>query len=361
MRFGLVGLPASGKTTVFQLLHRVKGETRHASAGVTIAQVKVPDPRLDSLAKLFKPKKTTPVTIEYHDFHAPARAMPSGSTLDPQILAHLKTMDALLVVIRAFEDARVPHVKGSVDPPRDVALITSELLMADLEIVEKRIGRIEENLKKGKKEENPKELELLKGCRERLEAGVPIRDLPLSLEEDRILRGFQLLTQKPHLYLFNTGETAPLHDLPGLLQEVCRHQATACLTLPAKVELEMMELPPGEAEVFRKELDLPEPALDRLINACYDLLGLITFFTVVGDELRAWAIPRGSTALKAAGTIHSDMEKGFIKAEVVPFEALEVSGSMAEARRHGLLRLEGKDYIVQDGDILTIRFAPLNH
>ncbi len=359
MRFGLVGLPASGKTTVFQLLHRGKGEARPASAGVAIAQVKVPDPRLDSLAALFKPKKTTPVTIEYHDFHAPAKAMPSGTALDPQILAQLRTMDALLVVIRAFEDARVPHVKGSVDPTRDMTLITSEFVMADLEIVEKRIGRIEENLKKGRKEENPKELELLKGCRERLEAGVPIRDLPLSPEEDRILKGFQLLTQKPHLYLFNTGETAPhLQDLPSPLQEACRHQATACLTLPVKVELEMMELSPGEAEAFRKELGLPEPALDRLIKACYDLLGLITFFTVVGDELRAWAIPRGSTALKAAGTIHSDMEKGFIKAEVVSFEALKASGSLAEARRHGLLRLEGKDYSVQDGDILTIRFSP---
>jgi len=358
MRFGLVGLPASGKTTVFQLLHRVKGETRPASAGVAIAQVKVPDPRLDSLAALFKPKKTTPVTLEYHDFHAPAKALPPGATLDPQILAQLRTMDALLVVIRAFEDARVPHLKGSVDPARDMALIASEFLMADLEIVEKRIGRIEENLKKGKKEENPQELELLKGCRERLEAGVPIRDLPLSLEEDRILRGFQLLTQKPHLYLFNTGETAPpFQDLPAPLQEACRHQATACLTLPAKVELEMMELSPVEAAAFRRELGLPEPALDRLIKACYDLLGLITFFTVVGDELRAWAIPRGSTALKAAGTIHSDMEKGFIKAEVVPFEALKASGSMAEARRHGLLRLEGKEYSVQDGDILTIRFS----
>ncbi|MBI3989627.1 MAG: redox-regulated ATPase YchF [candidate division NC10 bacterium] len=358
MRFGLVGLPASGKTTVFHLLHRVKGEARPTSAEVAIAQIKVPDPRLDFLAALFKPKKMTPVALEYHDFHAPAKAMPSGAILTPQVLVQLRTMDALLVVIRAFEDARVPHMKGTVDPARDIALIASEFVMADLEIVEKRIGRIEENLKKGKKDENPKELELLKGCRGQLEAGVPIRDLSFSPEEDRRLRGFQLLTQKPHLYLLNTGETAPqLQGPPGPLQEACRHNATALLALPAKVELEMMELSPEEAEVFRKELGLPEPALDRLIKACYELLGLITFFTVVGDELRAWAIPRGSTAQKAAGTIHSDMEKGFIKAEVVPLDALQASGSMAEARRHGVLRLEGKDYIVQDGDILTIRFS----
>lgn len=359
MRFGLVGLPASGKTTVFELLHRVKGEARPASAEVAIAQVKVPDPRLDFLVSLFKPKKTTPVAIEYHDFHAPAKAAPSGATLDPQVLAQLRTMDALLVVIRAFEDARVPHLKGNVDPVRDVALIESEFVMADLESVEKRLGRIEENLKKGRKDENPKELELLKRCREKLEAGVPMRDLTLSHEEDRILRGFQLLTQKPHLFLLNTGETPSSRGekVPEGLKKVLASKATALLALSAKVELEMTELSPEEAEAFRKELNLPEPALDRLIKACYDLLDLITFFTVVGDELRAWAIPKGSTALKAAGTIHSDMEKGFIKAEVVPFDALKSSGSMAEARKHGLLRLEGKDYIVRDGDILTIRFS----
>jgi len=360
MRFGLVGLPASGKTTVFQLLHRVKGEARPTSPESAIAQVKVPDPRLDFLAGLFKPKKTTPVALDYHDFHAPAKAMPSGVTLDPHVLAHLRTMDALLVVIRAFEDARVPHVKGTVDPARDVTLIESEFVMADLEIVEKRLGRIEENLKKGRKDENPKEPELLKRCREKLEAGIPMRDPTLSHEEDRILRGFQLLTQKPHLFLLNTGETPSSRGekVPEGLKEVLASKATALLALSAKIELEMTELSPEEADVFRKELNLPEPALDRLINACYDLLDLMTFFTVVGDELRAWAIPKGSTTLKAAGTIHSDMEKGFIKAEVVPFEALKAVGSMAEARRHGVLRLEGREYIVQDGDILTIRFAP---
>lgn len=359
MKIGIIGLPASGTTTVFQLLHRTKGEARPASAKGAIAQVKVPDSRLDALAGLFKPKRVTPVAIEYLDVHASGKERPSTALLDGQVIAQLRTMDAILVVIRAFEDARIPHLKGSVDPARDVALIESEFVMADLELVEKRIGRIEENLKKGRKDENPKELELLKKCREKLEAGVPIRDLILSHEEDLMLRGFQFLTQKPHLFLLNTGEMAPDYEVSsGPLQEACRHRATALLALPAKVELELGDLPQEEAEAFREELGLPEPALDRLIRACYDLLGLITFFTVVGEELRAWAIPKGSTALQAAGAIHSDMEKGFIKVEVIPFEALKASGSMAEAKKHGRIRLEGKEYIVQDGDILTIRFSP---
>lgn len=355
MRIGIVGLPLSGKTTVFQLLHRGRGEaplTRSAEAA--IAPVKVPDPRLDLLAQMFKPKKITPVTVEYLDL--PAKAG-TGKGLDSQILAQLRQTDALVAVIRAFEDERVPHIEGRVDPARDAASLESELLMADLEVLNKRIEKIEEHLKKGRKEDL-KELELLKTCREKLLAGVPLRDLELSPEEERMLRGFQPLTLKPLLLLLNVGEGPLPQELLQRLQVMAAHQATALLALSAKVELELHELPPEEAEAFRKELGLSEPALDRLVKACYDLLGLITFFTVVGEELRAWATPRGTTALKAAGTIHSDMEKGFIKAEVISFEALKASGSMAEARRHGRIRLEGKDYIVHDGDILTIRFSP---
>ena len=354
MRIGIVGLPLSGKTTVFQLLSRSRGEAPHArSAEAAIAPVKVPDPRLDLLAKMFKPKKVTPVTLEYLDLHAKAK---TAKGLDGQLIAQLRQTDALVAVIRAFEDLRIPG-EGKIDPAPDAASLESELFMADLEVVEKRIGKIEENLKKGRKEDL-KELELLKRCREKLLVGVPLRDLGVSSEEERMLRGFQPLTLKPLLLLLNLGEGPPPQELPQSLNAMAAHRATALLALPAKVELELVDLSPEEAEAFRKELGLAEPALDRLIKACYDLLGLITFFTVVGEELRAWAIPKGTTALKAAGTIHSDMEKGFIKAEVIGFEALKASGSYASAKKQGLLRLEGKDYIVQDGDILTIRFSP---
>lgn len=355
MRIGIIGLPSSGKTTVFQLLHQGRGEAPPArSAEAAIAPVKVPDPRLDLLAKMFKPKKVTPVTVEYLDLHAKAGA---GKGLDSQLIAQLRQTDALVAIIRAFEDERVPHVEGRVDPIRDAASLESELLMADLEVLDKRIEKIEEHLKKGRKEDL-KELELLKKYREKLLAGIPLRDLEVSSEEERMLRGFQPLTLKPLLLLINSGEGPPPQELFQGLKAMAAHKATALLGLSAKVELELGDLPPEEAEAFRKELGLSEPALDRLIKACYDLLGLITFFTVVGEELRAWAIPKGTTALKAAGTIHSDMEKGFIKAEVIGFEALKASGSYASAKKQGLLRLEGKEYIVQDGDILTIRFSP---
>ena len=348
MRIGLIGLPASGKSTIYRLLtHGQPGHHASRPGEPSIAAVRVPDPRLDRLASIFKPKKVTPVSIELIDL----------PPLNRQLLPLFRQTDALLAVLRAFTDERVPHIEGRVDPARDAAALQLELLVADLDLAQKRIAKIEEGLRKGKRDESLQELALLKRCQVALEGERPLREISFAPEEDRLLRGFQFLTAKPILFLLNVteyGDTPPSWlEAPKATGDPNR---ASPLPLSAKLELELADLSPDEASAFRAELGLDASSVPRLLQACHDLLDLITFFTVVGDELRAWTIPCGATALKAAGTVHTDMERGFIKAEVVAFEALVRCGGMAAARREGLLRLEGKDYIVADGDVITIRF-----
>jgi hypothetical protein len=269
----------------------------------------------------------------------------------------MRSADALLAVLRAFRDERVPHIEGSIDTARDAATLEGELLLADLDVVEKRIAKIDEGLRKGKKEDTSQELALLRLCREALENERPLREVSFSPEDDRLLRGFQFLTAKPLCFLFNVGENGgPAPSPPAATTATSGRSHTSVFSLPAKLELELAELPPDEASAFRAELGIDTSPVPRLLKLCYDLLGLITFFTAVRDELRAWTIPRGATALKAAGTVHTDMERGFVKAEVVAFDALMRCGSPAGARKEGLLRLEGRDYLVADGDVITIRF-----
>ena len=360
MRIGIIGLPASGKTTVYKLLTHGQPSHHAGRAGDTsIAVVKIPDPRLDRLASLFKPKKVTPASIEFIDLAPLIKGSGKAESTGGQVLPLMRQTDGLMVVLRAFKDERVPHVEGRVDPAKDAAILQEELLFADLDVVEKRIAKIEEGLRKGKKDENLQELALLKRCREVLEAERPLRGLSLLPEDQRLLRGFQFLTAKPLCFLINVGEDTD--TLPKRRDELTVNGGwphARVLALPAKLELELAELPTDEASAFRIELGLNGSSVPRLVQASRDLLGLITFFTVVGDELRAWMIPRGATAVQAAGTIHTDMERGFIRAEVVAFEALTSAGSMAAARKEGLLRLEGKDYLVADGDVITIRFSP---
>lgn len=357
MRIGIIGLPASGKSTVYRLLTHGQPSHQAGQAGeASIAVVKVPDPRLERLARMFTPKKVTPATIEFVDF-APL-VKESGKPASPggQLLPQMRQANALLVVLRAFKDERVPHIEGRVDPAQDAATLHSELVLADLDVAEKRIGRIEEGLRKGKRDESLQELQLLKRCHEALEAERPLRAISFAPEEERLLRGFQFLTAKPSLLVVNTGEEGgePPADLEAL-------SATAALpsrpiALSAKLELELYDLPPEEGSAFRAELGLEASAVPHLLKAGYDLLGLTTFFTVGSDEVRAWTVPLGATALQAAGAIHTDLEQGFIRAEVVAYEALDRCGSLAATRHEGSLRLEGKDYIVADGDVITIRF-----
>ncbi len=354
MRIGIIGLPQSGKTTLFRLLTHAGDAGHEAGLGI----VKVPDPRLDYLAAVFNPKKVTPATIEVVDFPPLAKGSAKGEGLGAQSLAQMRTVDGLLEVVRAFANPAVPHPEESIDPARDAALLDAELFLADLDMVEKRIARIDENLKRHRKGDDPRERALLARCQEALGAERPLRGLEFTPEEERLLRGFQFLTAKPLIVVANVGDQTAAEvwkDLAPLLEAPASPRRTV-LKVAAKAEAELAELPPEDAATFRKELGLDAPAQEALVRACDDVLDLITFYTGEGSELRAWAIPEGSTALQAAGTIHSDMEKGFIKAEVVAFEELKVGGGMAGARKRGTLRLEGKDYPVKDGDVLTIRF-----
>lgn len=358
MRIAIIGLPASGKSTVYRLLTHGQPRQQAARMGeASIAVVRVPDPRLDRLVSLFKPKKVTPAGMEVFDLAPLAKGSGKAGDDSGQLLPQMRSADALLAVLRAFRDERVPHIEGSIDTARDAATLEGELLLADLDIVEKRIAKIDEGLRKGKKEDNSQELALLRLCREALENERPLREVSFSPEDDRLLRGFQFLTAKPLCFLLNVGENGgPTPTPPAATTATGGGSHTSIFSLPAKLELELAELPPDEASAFRAELGIDTSPVPRLLKLCYDLLGLITFFTAVRDELRAWTIPRGATALKAAGTVHTDMERGFVKAEVVAFDALMRCGSVAGARKEGLLRLEGRDYLVADGDVITIRF-----
>ncbi len=357
MKIGITGLPRTGKTIVFRLLTR---EHAHPSKGTepSLGTAKVVERRLDRLAEIFHPKKVTSPTAEILDFPPLTAGGKRGET-EGSLLASLRQVDLILHVIRDFEDVRVPHEEGDVDPLRDIGLLDTVFLLADLDVVEKRIQRITEDGRKGRKAEGQDELPLLERCREWLTKEQNLREMALTAEEEKDLRGYAFLTLKPLLLLLNIGEEKagkadPVWDQ---VQERAAKARTDCIRLPAKTEWELSQLTEEEAQEFFQALGIETLKYPSILRQCLDLLDLITFFTVVGDELRAWVIPRGATALDAAGTIHTDISKGFIKAEVIPFQDLDATGSIAVARKEGLLRLEGKGYGVQDGDILTVRFS----
>jgi GTP-binding protein YchF len=359
LRAGLIGLSGSGKTTLFQLLTSAREAPRaHGKAEANVGVSRVPDARLDQFTEMFKPRRRVPATVEFADMAA-GRA-DAATLLD---VAAFRQADALLHVVRAFRDEAVPHPKGSLDPVRDVRLVEEEMVLADLAVVEKRLERLAKDLKKSPSPELKKEEELLAACRASLEQGRALRTLGLSKADDRRLRGFQLLSAKPLLIVLNLDEAdltaaagAGAGHLPGLeafLAEVGARAVPVC----ARIELEIAQLDAADAEAFLRDLGLAESGLDRVIRAAYDLLGYISFLTVGEDECRAWSVPRGTPALEAAGAIHSDIQRGFIRAEVVAAEALLARGSLAACRDHGELRLEGKDYVVADGDVINFRHA----
>jgi len=360
LRAGLIGFPSSGKTALFQLLTSAREAPRpsgkpEANVGVS----RVPDDRLDRLTALFNPKKHVPATVEFADMGGAATGKAGAAALLD--VAAFRNADALLHVVRLFRDPSVPHAAGSIDPARDVRTMEDEVILADLGVVERRLERLEKDLKKQANPELKKEQEILQICRAALEAGQPLRDLDLPPDDLRRLRGFQFLSSKPLLIVLNLDEA----DLPQAdravelagIKELVTGKNTRAVPICAKIELEIAQLDPDDAKAFMADLGLRESGLDRVIRASYDLLGYISFFTVGEDENRAWSIPRGTNAQNAAGEIHSDIQRGFIRAEVCRYEDLLKRGSIAGCRDHAELRLEGKEYIVLDGDVINFRHA----
>jgi ribosome-binding ATPase len=360
LRAALIGLPSSGKTTLFQLMTSARDAPR-GKGDITIGISKVPDPRLERLSAMFNPRKETPATIEFTDLIAAPRAGAQG-LID---VAAYKNADALVHVVRAFRDDAIPHPAGGVDPARDATAMESELILADLAVAERRLERIDKDLKKGRSAELERERDLVLRLKSALEEGLPLRSLDLTADDRKLLRGFQFLSAKPLLLVINLDEAAVADVGDDVEQAAARtgltgflaHAATRAVALCARIELEIAQLEPADAAAFLSDLGLHESGLKRVIRTSYDLLGYISFFTVGEDECRAWSIARGTPAQLAAGEIHSDIQRGFIRAEVVHYDALVGRGSMAVCREHGEVRLEGKEYVVNDGDIINFRFA----
>lgn len=361
MKIGIVGLPYVGKTSLFNALTQSNAETGvyQAQKGSNISSVKVPDERLEPLAAMFKPKKVTPASIDYVDVAGVSKGDSERGGLEAGVLAELREVDALLLMVRVFADDSIPHVNGSVDARRDIETVDLELAFADLQIIDKRLERIHRELRAKKVPVLEGERTVLERCKAFLERGIALREIDLSPEDAKVIRGYRFLTQKPMLLIFNIGENQLEHaeEIRSNFAEYEKKPQTEILTLCAKLEMEISQLDAADAEIFLAEMGLKESALKRIIHASYHLLGLITFFTVGSNEVRAWTLNRGMTAVEAAGVVHTDFARGFIRAETIHWAELVDCGSLAKAREKGLLRLEGKDYVVQDGEVLTIRFS----
>lgn len=354
MRLGIIGLPQAGKTTVFNALTRGNQPTTMSGGrfDVHTAVVNVPDERVDRLSALFRLEKTIYAKVTYADI-AGLEGSTSKSSISGALLNQLSQMDGFLHVVRCFDEPSVPHPAESVDPQRDIAAMDAELLLNDLISVERKLERLAEERKKGGGRDKAvidRELALFQNLHAVLSEETPLRDIEFFPEEEKTLSGFGFLSRKPMLLLLNLseGQTAP--------EIVYLHQRSNVADLQGKLEMELAQLSPDEAEIFMAEYGIQELSLQRVIRLSYDLLGLQSFFTVGDDEVRAWTVQRGVLAVEAAGVIHTDLQKGFIRAEIVTFDDLVALGGLAEARAKGKLHLEGKEYVVQDGDIMHVRF-----
>jgi ribosome-binding ATPase len=354
MRLGIIGLPQTGKTTLFNALTRGSQPTGAASGKIEMhtAVVDVPDPRVDKLSEMFKPKKTIYTKVTYVDI-AGLDGSAGKAGISGALLNNLTQMDGFIHVVRAFADDNVPHVRETIDPLRDIRAMDTELVLNDLIAVERKLERLAEEKKKGAGRDKAvidREVVLFDRFHEALAAETPLRDLDVNAEEMKMLSGFGFLSQKPMLLVLNLseGQTEPAIEYS--------HKHTKIVALQGKLEADIAQLSPDEAQMFLAEYHIEEPSLNRMIRLSYDLLGLQSFFTAGEDECRAWTVHRGATAPEAAGVIHTDLQKGFIRAEVVAYDDLMALGGMTECKAKGKLRLEGKEYFVQDGDVLNIRF-----
>jgi len=362
LAIGIIGLAQSGKTTVFNALtggHSGSVGQRREAAHMGVSHV--PEPRLGQLAEIFKPKKIIPAEVKYIDICASVKSLAQDIAISGELLSHLSSADALINVVRTFPKASIPHPGGTTDAGRDITTMNLELAFSDLAIIERRLKKIEAGLKGIPHAEHhvlDRERELLTRIKADLEREIPIRQQSLTADETRNIASYQFLSAKLMLVILNLGEEQ-IDQAKIMETELSDRYAGPgwCITsLCAQLDLEMASLDRTTAAEFRAGFGLAEPGLERIIRLSYELLGLVTFFTIVSGEFRAWSVPAGTSALTAAGKIHSDMERGFIRAEVVSCSDLLKSGGLAGARHHGLLRLEGKKYIVQDGDIITFLF-----
>jgi GTP-binding protein YchF len=355
MQTAIIGLPMVGKTSLFTILTGVHEHTRVGTMEARVGVTKVPDARLAALAELFQPDKTTHATVEYLDFPSISKE----ALREPGYLASLRVADALAHVLRLFESDTVPHEKGSVDPLRDLNDVEAELIVSDLIVVEKRLDRLERDRKKIKNAELDREFDMLERAKAALESNTPLREMKLTSDDEKRIRGFQFLSRKPMLFVLNVGENEAgrMHEVETEYRAgpLAGKANTGVAAICGRVEAELAALSPEEAREYLSSFGLKESGLERLISATYSVLGLMSFLTAGEDEVRAWTVPINSTAVKAAGAIHTDFEKKFIRAEVVNWKNLIDAGGYSGVREKGALRLEGKEYIVKDGDVLVIR------
>ncbi|TAL23199.1 MAG: redox-regulated ATPase YchF [Nitrospirae bacterium] len=359
MKIAIIGLANSGKTTIFNALTGLNLETTVYPTVIAephLGVVKVPDIRLGKLTEIYSPKKTTHATVEYIDYIGLTKG---DMAQNRKVFDLIKDADAIVHVVRGFEDESVTHPMESINPRRDAETVELEMVFGDLELVDKRLERMEQGLKRGKKPDETEKKVLIK-CKEVLEKETALRDMDFSEEEQKTMRNLQFMSIKPELIVLNVGEqdlnSEKTKAITSGLQEFFKGRQVKVLSLCGKIEMEIGQLSPDEAKAFLDDLGIEEPALNKLIHVSYDLLGLISFLTAGEDEVRAWTIKKGLDAQKAAGKIHSDIERGFIRAEVVSYDDFIAHGNMAGAREKGLLRLEGKTYEVKDGDIINFRF-----
>jgi GTP-binding protein YchF len=355
MQLGIIGLPQSGKTTIFNTLTHGDQPTGVALGRMEVhtGVINVPDERVDRLAEIFYPKKAIYAKVTYADIAGLGSAADKGE-ISGQLLNQLTQMDGFIEVVRCFESPLVPHGHGSVDHARDIQLMDEELLLNDQIMVERKLERLAEEHKKGGGRDKviiEREIALFKKLQDALSTGAPLRDIVLTNEEEKTLSGFGFLSRKPLLILLNLGEGQAQPEIQY------DHQRSQIVGLQGKLEMDLGQLSDEDAAMFMREYGIEELGLSRIIRASYDLLGLLSFFTIGEDEVRAWTVRRGALAPEAAGEVHTDFQKGFIRAEVITFDDLMEAGSMAEGRSKGKLRLEGKQYLVQDGDIISIRFS----